>query len=586
MIRYLLLLALTTFTFSSLAAQAWQNKIPASLEADIAEEGKAEFFVLMNNALEQKRPTHHMTKEEKGQWQYDYLLRNAELSQQDIIKWMEENEIGYQSFFLVNGLLCYGDMELVRKLAARSDVRLLATNPEIPLQEPIRDYDNASRETIEWGIQKIKADSVWMMGYKGEGVVVAGADTGVEWQHPAIASKYRGYLDDGALDNNYNWHDAAHDISLLHNDSIIAPSNNPCGLSVTTPCDDHNHGTHTVGTMVGYDGEDNQIGVAPDAKWIACRNMERGWGKPSTYIECFEWFLAPTDTTDMNPNTAMAPHVINNSWGCPTVEGCDSSNWVLLETATLNLKNAGIVVVSSAGNDGPGCNTVQNPTAMFEAAFSVGATMPDDTIARFSSRGAVSVDGSFRLKPNVSAPGTQIRSCVRNGGYASWQGTSMAGPHVAGAVALMINANPDMAGDVEIIEDILEATAKPMLSDQSCDGFSGLEVPNATYGYGRIDVYEAVKMAKEVIYVSNEEVLALDNIKIFPNPVDDLLTLECADCSEDSIIEIYHADGKKVFSLKNVLSVNNISTTQWTSGIYVVKINDREKSRSVKVIKM
>ena len=200
------------------------------------------------------------------------------------------------------------------------------------------------------------------------------------------------------------------------------------------PCDDQGHGTHTMGTMIGSEG-DNQIGVAPDAQWCACRNMERGYGTPFTYIECFEWFLAPTDLNNENPDPSKAPHVINNSWGCPPTEGCNPDNFELMNIVVNNLRAAGIVVVVSAGNDGSGCGSVYTPAAIYEGSFSIGATRSNDTIAGFSSRGPVWSDGSNRLKPNVCAPGTNVRSSVPGGGYDYSSGTSMAGPHVAGLVA-------------------------------------------------------------------------------------------------------------------------------------------------------
>jgi len=241
---------------------------------------------------------------------------------------------------------------------------------------------------------------------------------------------------------------------------------------------------HTMGTMVGDDGEGNQIGVAPAASWIACRNMEEGWGTPSTYIECFEWFIAPTDLNNENPDPTKAPHVFANSWSCPESEGCNSSNFAVMEQVVNNVKNAGIVIVVSTGNAGNQCGTVDRPAAMYENSFSVGATRPNDTIAGFSSRGPVEIDGSGRLKPNISAPGTSVRSSVLNGNYAAYSGTSMAGPHVAGVVALLISAKPELAGQVDEIEDILEQSAVPKHTDENCGGIPGTNVPNNTYGYG------------------------------------------------------------------------------------------------------
>lgn len=127
---------------------------------------------------------------------------------------------------------------------------------------------------------KFRRPDVWNMGYTGQGITVGGADTGYDWGHPAIQPKYRGWNGDASTSqHNYNWHDAIHELNPLNNDTLGNPGTNPCGLDVTHPCDDGSHGTHTMGTMTGSDA-DNQIGVAPDAKWVGCRNMERGLGKP------------------------------------------------------------------------------------------------------------------------------------------------------------------------------------------------------------------------------------------------------------------------------------------------------------------
>jgi len=180
--------------------------------------------------------------------------------------------------------------------------------------------DTRDPEDPEWGIQQIEADSVWSLGYRGQDVVVAGQDTGYEWDNAALKTQYAGWDTDLQLVNhNYRWHDAIHEINHLHNDSIIDANTNPCGLSLNSPCDDHNHGTHTMGTMVGLDSL-YQMGVAPEAQWIGCRNMDRGYGSLETYLDCFEWFLAPTRIDGTAPKPWLAPDVINNSWACPEME--------------------------------------------------------------------------------------------------------------------------------------------------------------------------------------------------------------------------------------------------------------------------
>ncbi|RMF01403.1 MAG: T9SS C-terminal target domain-containing protein [Bacteroidetes bacterium] len=404
------------------------------------------------------------------------------------------------------------------------------------------------------------------MGYRGAGVVVAGQDTGYDWENPRIQPSYRGW-DGTRANHNYHWHDAIREINLLHNDTIIAPENNPCGLDVDAPCDDHNHGTHTMGTMVGQEEEGDQIGVAPEAQWIGCRNMERGWGSPASYLECFDWFLAPTDLNGANPDPSLAPHVINNSWSCPAVEGCDSMNVVLLQQATEALRAAGIFVVASAGNDGPSCNTISKPAAMFEAAFTVGAIGSNDTIGRFSSRGVVTSDGSFRLKPNIVAPGVGVRSIVRNGQYRTWNGTSMASPHVAGAVALLISANPQLAGEVDSIQHILETTAIPRTGPEDCEGSLGSEVPNAVYGYGSLNVLAAVERALEVEIVDTEEVTAAQ-LTLYPNPIQDQLNVRWNFSSDQIQLSIRDTYGRLVSSQQLRHNPAQLDLSHLPAGVY------------------
>ena len=130
--------------------------------------------------------------------------------------------------------------------------------------------------------------------------------------------------------------------------------------------------------------------------------MNHGVGTPATYTECFQWFLAPTDLNDQNPDPLLAPDVINNSWYCPPDEGC---GWDSLQTVVNNVRAAGIVVVVSTGNFGlEGCGSVNYPPAIYQAAFSVGATDYNDNIASFSGP-AVPSDYTNLRKPDVSAPG-------------------------------------------------------------------------------------------------------------------------------------------------------------------------------------
>ncbi len=559
----------------------WRDKVSPELLAKAERGGQQAFIVEMNMQadLSDLRQVHG--KEEKARLAFERLRLAANEGQVSIRRFLQQRGQSYRSFWAVSALALAGDLELIRALALREDVAYVYDDPQVVVEQPLIAVASRSPEDLPWGLTMVGADQVWAMGITGEGVVVGGQDTGVEWEHPAIKEHYRGW-DGETADHNYNWHDAIHEINPLHNDSIPNdPNNNPCGLNVPFPCDDHNHGTHTVGTMVGDDGGDNKIGVAPDAKWIACRNMERGYGTPSTYIECFEWFMAPTDLNGENPDPSKAPHLINNSWGCPEMEGCNPDNFAVMQTVVDNVKASGIVVVVSAGNSGSSCSSVSSPAAIFPGSFTVGATASNDTIAGFSSRGPVLVDSSFRRKPDISAPGVGVYSCIRNGQYASWSGTSMAGPHVAGVVALMISANPNLAGEVDVIEDIIEQTAVPKTTEQDCGDIAGSQVPNNTYGYGRIDALAAVQQA--LLYVSAEEIRQSEiGLRVVPNPFGDWIEVELPNLQHQGVFELYDLNG--VVRLRHLVPAHSpgkiqLEVSHLPKGLYLYSFQTNSSHR-------
>lgn len=484
-------------------AVAWESKVDSSLLATLRQQGptaEVEFLIGLKATADTTPPANLTTKEAKGQYVFEQLTAVAEQSQAPLLAILEQNGVEHRAYWVANAIWVRGTADLLSQFARRADVAYLYANPSIPLLEPAppaQQIDEALQMlAIEWGVAKINAPSVWAQGFTGQGVVVAGQDTGYQWDHPALKNHYRGW-NGSTADHNYNWHDA------IHGDGAGGNGTNPCGFNIVAPCDDNGHGTHTMGTMVGDDGGSNQVGVAPGAKWMACRNMEEGDGTPTTYIECFQWFLAPTDLANANPNPALAPHVINNSWSCPTVEGCNLGNFGLMQTAVENLRNAGVMVVVSAGNAGAGgCSTVNTPAAIFDASYTVGNTTSADAIAGSSSRGPVTIDGSNRMKPDISAPGTGIRSAYPPNSYASLSGTSMAGPHVVGAVALLISAEPALAGDVDMIEQLLNGTALPRTTAQGCGGDSPTAVPNNVFGHGRVDVFAAYQLLQHTFSIS------------------------------------------------------------------------------------
>lgn len=455
----------------------------------------AEFLVVLGEQADLSGAKSLKTKAEKGRYVRDALWKKNRETQGPVLKWLRDRKVEHRSYYIVNLVWVKAGPDVAMSLAARPDVLRIDGNPQIRnLPEILPAEEAAARPesvtAVEVGINHTRAPEVWAMGYTGQGIVVAGADTGYQWGHDALKNHYRGW-NGSAANHDYNWHDSVHS-----NADLLCAANSP------QPCDDNGHGTHTMGTVVGDDGGTNQIGMAPGAKWIGCRNMNAGVGTPATYIECMEFFLAPypVNGTPAEGNPDLGPDVTNNSWSCPPSEGCSPDS---LKAAVEAQRAAGIMMVVSAGNAGSGCSTVNDPPGIYDAVYSIGALNEgQDTIASFSSRGPVDVDGSNRRKPDLCAPGTNIRSSTRHAiltnSYGNLSGTSMASPHVAGAVALLWSAQPSLRNDVERTEAILNEAAFHILSN-TCDGASPPASPNNTFGHGRLDIKTAVDGALSAI---------------------------------------------------------------------------------------
>lgn len=429
-------------------------------------------FVIMRDQADTSQAVGMPNRDERLQFVYRTLTAHADATQADLRASLSRLGVSYKPYYLVNALEVDGGPFMRAYLMTRSDVAQVLDSPRLrplPAALPV-DAGDIQREppTPPWNIAAIGADRVWNeLGVTGKGIVIGQSDSGVEGDHPALAAGYRGKNGQ----NDYNWFD-------------------PWSGS-SAPVDFGGHGTHTLGTALGRGG----IGVAPDAQWFACVNLQRNLGDPALYLDCMQFMLAPfpqhgDPLKDGNP--ALAAHVLNNSWGCPDIEGCDAE---ALAPATRALRDAGIFVVASAGNSGPACSTVTDPIAIYADVFSVGAVDQQGNVTDFSSRGPVTVDGSGRPKPDIAAPGEDVISALPGNTYGPNSGTSMAGPHVAGVVALMWSANPKLIGDIDRTEQILRQTAQPYTGAQGPGCFSGEGGVSNAYGYGIVDAYAAVQAA-------------------------------------------------------------------------------------------
>ena len=455
------LLILVLFLASSvLFAQNKDHKIDRELMATLSDEAgaTASLFVRFDEKANTKAARGISNRVARIQFVAQALQSTAEGSQKGVRRYLRDQNVDFTPFWIDNSIyISEGTLALARALARMPKVLEIVPEAIFKVPEPKPEAESGTLG-IEWGIDKINAPGVWNHptdATKGSGIVVANNDTGVQYNHPAIVNQYRGNNGGGSFSHLCNWAD---------------PSN-VCGGG---PCDNHGHGTHTIGTMTGDDGGSNQIGVAPEAEWIACKGCESGSCSSFALSTCAQWFL--------NPGAGcVSPHIVNNSWG-----GGGGNPWY--QSWVQSWRAAGIFPAFSIGNSGSSCNTAGSPGDLPES-FGVGATDSSDIIAGFSSRGPSAYG---ETKPNVSAPGVGVRSSLPTNGYASWSGTSMACPHVAGAVALLWAADPTLVGNIDLTEQILEETATPLTTSQSCGGVSGGAIPNNTYGGGRINVLAAL----------------------------------------------------------------------------------------------
>jgi subtilisin family serine protease len=427
----------------------------------------------------------------RGHIVYRELTSVATTTQAPLLKLLRSLGVEHRAYWIVNMVHITANSTIMALVASHESIRELQPNFKfkVELEQPETSDLGASPSAIEWNINWVNAPQVWAQDIQGQGLVVANADTGVQWDHPALILQYRGYGGVGNISHSYNWWDAVH------------TTGSSCGANTQIPCDDNGHGTHTTGTAVGDDHLTNQIGVAPRAKWIGCRNMNAGFGTPTTYIECMQFFIAPTDLSGNNPNPDLAPHVIGNSWGCPSSEGCSPAT---LQEAVSNVVAAGIFMSVSAGNAGSSCGSVNDPPAIYADVMSVAASgYQTNTIATYSSRGPVTIDGSNRLKPDITAPGSSVRSSYPSNRYVSLSGTSMASPHITGIIALLWQAHPVLERDIDATTKILYLSATS-LSATTCTVASDSQnatvaeravrgdTRNNVYGYGQLNAAAAV----------------------------------------------------------------------------------------------
>jgi subtilisin family serine protease len=455
--------------------------IDAHLIADLRASGTATFLVTLKERAALTAATRLPDGDRRAARVRQELTGTAERSQRGVRSLLDRRRATYTPFWITNGIQVTGDRSLVDELALRGDVLRIESAASIALEAPTTRPAPASvaapvRATATqteappptWGLTAMGVPEVWdEFVTHGEGIVVANIDTGVAYDHPALIGRYRGNTG-GVIDHAYNFFD-------------------PSGVcQAGVPCDDAGHGTHTMGTMVGAaDDAAFTFGVAPGATWIAAKGCSDANCPFDDVAAAGQWILAPTDADGLNPRPDLRPDIVNNSWGMSS----HGAGWY--RDIVRAWVAAGIFPIFGAGNAGPDCGTAGSP-GDYPEAYQVTSYDRDLHSVPTASRGATA--GGDPRKPDIAAPGEEVYSSSSVRPYESLSGTSMAAPHVAGAVALLWSATPNLKNDVAATRALLDRTAIDS-DDTSC---GGTPADNAVFGEGRIDVHAAIAASPHI----------------------------------------------------------------------------------------
>ena len=437
--------------------------IDGALLERLRAEGRASFFVQMAAQPDLNAAYSIADWNARGHYVYDTLRQLAAETQAPVLAYAERRSLETHPLLASNAVYVRdGDLQAALDLAALPGVASLHLERVLPLSGlRSAQLPQGLDAVTSWGILDTHAPDAWQMGVRGVGLIVAGIDTGVQWDHPALIDRYGCPEDPG---NPACWWD-------------------PSGICGGVPCDNNGHGTHTMGTMVAKDDPTFPYiaGMAPDATWIACKGCESSGCTEYALTACADWALAP------GGDPANRPHVVNNAWGG---QGCD--DWYM--PYVLAWHAAGIFPAFSAGASGPGCCSLGSPGDYMET-FASTAHDANRYVGSMAGRGP-SCFGTA-AKPNVSAPGVNICSTTPDDSWDCWSGTSPATSHSAGAVALVLSACPDYVGNVLDIFALIQDTA-----DEPPEGDCGAPPDgegNYTYGHGFVNVVTAVEACTDGI---------------------------------------------------------------------------------------
>jgi hypothetical protein len=475
-------------------------EVDPQVYAELETKGKTEFFVQLRLQADLSPAYGIQDWETRGQYVYD-ALRAATAAQAPIIAYAQDHGLAYETRLSNNAVFVKGaTLADVDALAARADVYRIRANHVYQIEDvelsPVPEAWGWNLDELDpdAGLYGMQAVQVWQdYGISGQGIVVGNLDTGVFYQHEALVQQYRGNNGDGTFDHDFNWY------------APTVTATNACDGAATAPCDYNDHGSGTVGIMVGEtQGMDEQIGIAPGAQWIACMGCD---SPPSgcsdeALTKCADWMVAPcpigVDPGDPACDPSLRPHVINNSWGG---EGC--RDWY--QTYIEAWRAAGQFPAFSAGNT-VACGAVgapgDNPPAFGTAAHAAdGGNLYAGGPSCWFAEPSCDPD-AHEVDPHLNAPSFGRTAGNTQAEYWELSGTSGASPHTAGCVALMWAANPALIGDMETTFTILEQSADRTSTQAWAGGDCGKPTcagtdtyPNYEYGWGYLDCYAAVEWA-------------------------------------------------------------------------------------------
>lgn len=425
----LLLMAFCAF------AGAVNNKISPQVESLMLTHDKVPVIIV----LKDKPAVTSVSKE----LAINSMKNHASSSQRQLADLLKDEKVKgnadkIKQFWIINAIAVNASPGVIKALSIRDDVESIEPDSEIHILEDLSTQITQGQiDRATNAIKQINATNAWETGIDGTGINVSVLDTGIYAAHPDIAGRIiKGY-------------------DFVNNDN--------------DPADDDGHGTHVAGTVGGNGAGGTTTGVAPNVSLLIAKVCgSGGWCYNSDIVDAIQW------------SVENGADIISMSLG-------DTIRSVPIHLAINNAISLEVVVIAAAGNAGPGSGTINYPGGE-KNVIGVGAVDSSDTIAYFSSRGPITVDGEVLIKPDISAPGVGITSLyyIAPPRYASgWSGTSMATPHVSGAAALLLQASRQLGITLS------PGQIKSILENTSVD--RGLAGKDNNYGAGRIDVFAAIE---------------------------------------------------------------------------------------------